>query len=133
MAFKPLLVALPGHTETRVLAEVHFSTCSLLMSFKGRRARPAPAVIFFPHHKAPGKLTAGQLIMITGNTSTDTGVHRRLMRCKYSYQSVNYLMQRKAILLLHAVYTVTVLPERPPCLGVKQYPVMLFAKTKQSI
>lgn len=47
VAFKPLLVALPGHTGTRVLAEVHFSTCSLLMSFKGRRARPAPAVIFF--------------------------------------------------------------------------------------
>lgn len=30
-----------------------------------------------------------------------------------------------------AVYTVTVLPERP-CLGVKQYPIKLFAKTEQS-
>lgn len=136
VAFKPLLVALPGHTGTRVLAEVHFSTCSLLMSFKGRRARPAPAVIFFffSYHKTPGKLTAGQLIMLTGNTSADTSVHRRFMQNKYSYQSFNYLVQIKAILLwmcllLHAVYKVPVLPERPPCLRVKQYPVKLFAKT----
>lgn len=124
VAFKPLLVALPGHTETRVLAEVHFSTCSLLMSFKGRRASPAPAVIFFPYHKAPCKLTTGQLIMLTGNMSTDTGVHTRFMLNKYSYQSFNYLVRIKAILpwmclLLHAVYMVTVLPERPPCLGGK--------------
>lgn len=79
VAFKPLLVVVPGHTETRVLAEVHSSTCSLLMPFKGRRARPAPAVIFFfffPYHNAPGKLTSGQLIMLTGNLSVGSGVDR---------------------------------------------------------
>lgn len=67
MAFKPLLAVLPGHTKTRVLAEVHSYTCSLLMAFKGRPALADPAVI--PHHKALGKLTSRQVIMMfSGNT-----------------------------------------------------------------
>lgn len=47
VAFKPLLGILPGPTEARVYAEVHSSTCSLLMSFKGCLARPVPTVMFW--------------------------------------------------------------------------------------
>lgn len=59
MAFKALLAALPGHTETRVYAEVLSYTCSLLMAFKGGPARADPAVTSLPQSSQQINLRTG--------------------------------------------------------------------------